>query len=180
VIGRLDAGRQIYVDEASATTDMTRRRARAPIGERAICRVPFRRWSAMTIIGAMSVNGVVASMTHEGATNAETFVTFVEAVLAPQLRSGDVVFLDNLGAHKSAEARAAIEARGATLVLLPPYSPDFNPIEKLWSKVKTWLRARAVRTMLALGYAIGEALETITPSDCRSYFASCGVPVLLQ
>lgn len=145
-----------------------------------MCKVPFKRWAAMTIVAAISVSGVIASMTHEGATNAETFETFVEQILAPQLRSGDVVFLDNLGAHKSALARAAIEARGASLVLLPPYSPDLNPIEKMWSKAKTWLRAQGARTMLKLGYAIGEALNAITDSDCRGYFASCGIAVPLQ
>jgi transposase len=131
----------------------------------------------MTIVAAISLTGVIAAMTHEGATNAETFATFVDEVLGPQLRSGDVVFLDNLGAHKSPLVRAAIESRGATLVLLPRYSPDFNPIEKMWSKAKTWLRTRAARTMMTLGYAIGEALNMITPSDCRGFFASCGISV---
>lgn len=139
--------------------------------------MPFKRWSSITVVAAIGLTGVIASLMHEGATTAESFETFVEQILGPQLRSGDVVFMDNLGAHKSDAVREAIEARGATLVLLPPYSPDFNPIEKAWSKAKTWLRTRAARTVLTLGYAVGEALERITSSDCCSYFASCGIPV---
>jgi transposase len=176
-VGKIDAGRQIYVDETGVTTDMRRSRARATPGERAVCSVPFKRWSSITVVAAIGLTGVIASLMHEGATTAESFETFVEQILGPQLRSGDVVFMDNLGAHKSDAVREAIEARGATLVLLPPYSPDFNPIEKAWSKAKTWLRTRAARTVLTLGYAVGEALERITSSDCCSYFASCGIPV---
>lgn len=132
------------------------------------------------MVAAIGLGGVVASLTYEGATDSEAFATFVEQVLGPQLRSGDVVFMDNLSAHKTVRAREAIETRGATMVLLPPYSPDLNPIEKAWSKVKSCLRTSAARSLLTLGYAIGEALDRITPSDCRGYFRSCGIPVVLH
>jgi transposase len=177
---RLDAGRLIYVDEAAATTAMARRRARAAPGERAVGEVPCGHWSVTTMVAAIGLTGVVAALTYAGATDAEAFATFVEEVLGPQLRSGDVVVLDNLSAHKTERVRRGVEARGASLVFLPPYSPDLNPIEKAWSKVKAWLRTRAVRTALALGYAIGEALDRISPADCRGYFASCGIPVPLH
>jgi transposase len=114
---------------------------------------------------------------YAGGTDTEAFATFMEQVLGPELRSGDVVVLDNLAAHKTERVRQAVQARGAVLLFLPPYSPDLSPIEKAWSKVKSWLRTRATRTALALGYAIGEALDRITAADCLGYFASCGLPV---
>jgi transposase len=154
---------------------MARRRARAAPGERAVADVPCGRWSVTTMVAALGLTGVVAALTYPGATDAAAFATFVEEVLGPQLRTGDVVVLDNLSAHKTERVRQAVEARGAVLLFLPPYSPDLNPIEKAWSKVKAWLRARAARTALALGYASGEALDRITAADCRGYFSSCGV-----
>ena len=159
---------------------MARRRARAAPGERAVGDVPHGPWSVTTMVAAIGVSGVVASLIYAGATDAEAFATFAEDVLGPQLRSGDVVILDNLSAHKAERVRQALEARGARLVFLPPYSPDLNPIEKAWSKVKAWLHKRAVRTALALQYAIGEALDRITAADCRGYFDSCGIPVPLH
>lgn len=141
---------------------------------------PQKHWSVMTTVAAISLTGVVASLTYEGATDSESFAAFIEQVLGSQLRSGDVVFMDNLSAHKTVRVRQALEARGATMVLLPPYSPDMNPIEMAWSKTKSWLRTRAARTMLTLGLAIGEALDRITPSDCRGYFGACGIPVPLH
>jgi transposase len=176
-VARLDPGRLIYVDESAATTAMARRYARAAPGERAVGAVPHGHWSVTTMVAAVGLTGVVAALTYPGATDAEAFATFAEQVLGPRLRSGDVVVLDNLAAHKGERVRQAVEARGAVLLFLPPYSPDLNPIEKAWSKVKAWLRSRAVRTALALGYAIGEALDRVTAPDCRGYFASCGVPV---
>jgi transposase len=158
---------------------MARRRARAAPGERAVADVPHGHWQVTTVVAAIGLAGVVAALTYPGATDTEAFATFVEEVLGPQLRSGDVVVLDNLSSHRGERARLAVEARGARWLFLPPYSPDLNPIEKAWSKVKAWLRQRAVRTGLALGYAIGEALDRITESDCRGYFASCGIPVPL-
>jgi transposase len=179
-IQHLDAGRQFYVDESAATTTMKRTRARAPRGERAVSSTPQKHWSVMTMVAAIGLAGVVASLTYEGATDSESFAAFIEQVLGPHLRSGDVVFMDNLSAHKTVRVREALEARGATMVLLPPYSPDMNPIEMAWSKTKTYLRMRAARSLLALGYAIGEALNRITPSDCRGFFGACGISVPLH
>jgi transposase len=159
---------------------MTRRRALAAPGQRAVGAVPYGHWSVTTLVAAVGLTGLVAALTYAGATDAEAFATFVEEGLGPRLRSGDVVVLDNLAAHKGERVRQAIAARGATLLFLPPYSPDLNPIEKAWAKVKTWLRTRAVRTALALEYAIGEALDRLTAADCRGYFASCGIPVPLH
>jgi transposase len=129
------------------------------------------------MVAAIGLTGVVASLTYSGGTDAEAFAAFVEQVLGPRLRSGDVVVLDNLSAHKGERVRQAVEARGAVLLFLPSYSPDLSPIEKAWSKVKAWLRTRAARTALALGYAIGEALNRVTAADCRGFFASCGLPI---
>jgi transposase len=168
------------VDEAAATTAMSRRRARAAPGVRAVCAVPQGHWSVTTMVAGIGLAGVVATLIYPGATDAEACATFAEQVLGPRLRSGDVVVLDNLAAHKSERVRRAVEARGARLLFLPPYSPDLSPIEKAWSKVKAWLRTRAVRTALALEYAIGEAFDRLTTADCRSYFASCGIPVPLH
>ena len=156
---------------------MARRRARAAPGERAVGAVPYGHWSVTTMVAAITWAGVLASLTYAGGTDTEAFGTFIEQVLGPQLRSGDVVVLDNLSAHKAERVRQAVEARGAVLLFLPPYSPDLNPIEKAWSKVKSWLRTRGARTALALYYAIGEALDRVTAADCRGFFASCQLPV---
>lgn len=176
-IPHLDAGRLIFLDETGTTTDMTRDKARATPGERIVELIPHQNWSITTVVAAIGLTGVLGSLIYSGATDEESFATYLEQVLGPQLRTGDIVVMDNLSAHKTESARLAIEARGATVLLLPPYSPDFNPIEKAWSKMKAWLRKRAVRTTLALGYAIGEALDRITPQDCRGFFASCGIPI---
>lgn len=159
---------------------MARRRARAAPGARAVAAVPHGHWAVTTMVAAIGLGGVVAALTYPGATDADAFATFAGAVLGPALRPGDVVVLDNLAAHKDARVRQAVEARGAVLLFLPPYSPDLNPIERAWAKVKAWLRTRAVRTSVALGYAIAEALDRITPEDCRGFFASCGLPISLH
>lgn len=172
----LDAERLIFLDETAASTGESRHHARAEKGERAVCDVPAGHWSVPTLVAAIGLQGVLASLVYSGGTDVEAFATFVEQVLAPKLRSGDVVLLDNLSSHKHERVRLAIEACGARVLLLPPYSPDLNPIEKAWSKVKSWLRTRAVRTALKVSYAIAEALDRITLADCRGNFASCGYP----
>lgn len=131
----------------------------------------------VTMLGALSLSGVEALMTVNGAADGDIFSVFVREVLAPTLRAGDVVIWDNLGAHRSASVRGAVEARGASVVFLPPYSPDMNPIERCWSKLKTYLRAAKARTREALETAIKQALSTITESDARAWFKHCGYAV---
>ena len=126
------------------------------------------------MLGALSLSGVAALMTVNGATDGDIFLVFVREVLAPTLAAGDVVIWDNLGAHRSQAVREAVEARGAQLLFLPPYSPDMNPIERCWSKIKTFLRAVKARTREALEAAIKQALARVTESDARGWFAHCG------
>lgn len=155
---------------------MTRSRGRAPRGQRVVAKVPGGHWKIVTMISAVRTSGPFAAGTIIGATDSDVFRTYVGQVLAPQLRPGDVVVMDNLSPHKASGVRQAIEAAGATLRYLPPYSPDFNPIEPMWSKVKSHLRSLAARTVDTLHDAIGAALSKITPSDCVGYFRHCGYP----
>ena len=156
---------------------MTRLYGRAPRGARVVGSVPQNYGENVTLLAALSGTGISAVMTVEGATDGLVFLAYVEEVLAPTLSAGDIVVLDNLGAHKVEGVRAAIEGRGARLIYLPPYSPDLNPIEKMWSKVKALLRSAAARTRDALEAAIAAALDAVTADDCRGWFASCGYAV---
>jgi transposase len=153
---------------------MTRLWGRAPKGERIAEATPQGHWKVLTTLGAMSLHGIEAAMTVESATDAEVFRAYVEQVLCPKLKPGDVVILDNLSAHKVPGIRELIEARGAELLYLPPYSPDLNPIEKAWSKFKQYLRAAKARTTEALDQAVTEALKTITPDNAAAWFRHCG------
>jgi transposase len=153
---------------------MTRLYGRAPRGERVVGTVPQNYGSNVTMLAALGSHGVEAVMTIDGATDAEVFRTYVEQVLRPTLRQGDMVLMDNLRAHKAAGIREAIEQAGAQVVYLPPYSPDLSPIEPCWSKLKTALRAAKARTREALEQAITQVLATITVSDARSWFHHCG------
>ncbi len=153
---------------------MHRLYGRAPAGERVAGPVPEAGWRMTTLIGAVRRDGVVATLAFEGATDAAAFRAYVEQVLVPALRPGDIVLLDNLAAHKGAAVARAIRKAGAGVWYLPPYSPDFNPIENVWSKVKAFLRTAAARTTEALWTALGEALATVTPQDCRNCFDHCG------
>lgn len=153
---------------------MTRLDGRAPKGQRVIGSVPQNWGRNITLLAALSVAGVGATMTIEGATDTDVFCAYVSEVLAPTLSTGDIVVMDNLSAHKAQKVRELIEARGARLVYLPPYSPDFNPIERCWSKIKTYLRATKARTSERLDEAIKKAFETITESDARAWFKHCG------
>lgn len=165
----------VFLDEAGASTAMTRTHGRAPKGERVVDKVPQGHWHITSMIGAITWSGVLAGLVFEGATDTEAFVTFVEQILAPKLRPGQVVVMDNLSSHKSQRVRRAIEKTGARVLFLPPYSPDFNPIEKMWSKVKSLLRSAAKRIVNDLWDAIQHAFAQVTPSDCRGFFASCGL-----
>lgn len=164
----------VVIDEAGFNTSMTRTHGRAPRGQRVIADTPVNHGPNVTVLGAMSVDGVLASLAVEGATTTEVFGAFIEKVVAPRLRPGNVVVLDNLSAHKAPAVQAAIEARQAHLVFLPPYSPDFSPIELCWSKVKTRVRQLAARTREALIDALGDALARVRARDARNWFAHCG------
>ena len=153
---------------------MTSRRGRAPRGQRLVARTPHGHWKTSTLIAALGVGGVRCSAVTDGAVNAAAFEAFAEQVLAPALRPGDVVVLDNLSSHKSVRTRELVEARGAALVFLPPYSPDLNPIEMIFAKIKQALRSLACRTRQALWDAIQPVLDTVTAADARHCFRHCG------
>jgi transposase len=171
------AARLVFVDETGCNTKMARTHGRAAPGQRVPGRVPHGHWRTLTVVGAVRLDGTCPAMTMTGGTDGAAFGTFLDHVLVPALRPGDVVVMDNLAAHKAAAVRAAVEAAGATVLYLPPYSPDLNPIEKMWSKVKTLLRSAAARTKEALEAAIAQALAAVTADDCRGWFQSCGYAV---
>jgi transposase len=171
---KLDPARLIFLDESGAKTNLTRLRARAPRGQRAHGCAPCGHWGVMTMLGALRLDGTTTCLTLEGATDTAVFRAFVEQCLVPTLRPGDLVVMDNLTPHKSAPTLALIRAAGAEVVFLPAYSPDLNPIEKMWSKVKTFLRSAAARTPDALIEAIAAALAEVTAQDALGWFASCG------
>ncbi len=156
---------------------MTRMYGRAPRGERVAGSVPGDHGPNVTMVGSMGLEGISAAMSFEGPMNGAVFEVFVEQVLGPTLVEGDVVVMDNLPAHKVEGIEQAIESRGATLVYLPPYSPDFSPIELCWSKVKTWLRKDKARDAEALDKAIVDALGEVTKSDAKGWFQHCGYAV---
>jgi transposase len=160
----------IYLDESGVSTQMTRNYARAPRGQRVHDAVPGGHWKMLTILGAMDHNGMLAVMTVEAATDREVFLTYLDQVLCPKLRPGHVVVMDNLSAHKVDGVRQLLEQAGAELLYLPPYSPDLNPIEKAWSKLKTGLRATAARTLQTLDQAIEHLLPTLTQKDAQAWF----------
>jgi len=171
-----DLDRFVFLDESSAKTNMTRLYGRAPVGQRCHFAAPQGHWHTTTLLSAMRRTGVMknASILFQGPTDATVFLGYVEQCLAPALRPGDIVVMDNLASHKVRGVEEAIERVGASLWYLPPYSPDLNPIEKLWSKVKAWLRRVAARTIEGLVHAGGDALNAVAPDECRNYFKSCG------
>ena len=151
---------------------MARLRGRSPRGER--CLVPHGHWKTTTLIAGLRLDGLAAPMVVDGAMNGEMFTAYTEIILAPTLAPGDIVILDNLPAHKVTGARTAIEAKGAFMLFLPPYSPDFNPIEQAFAKLKSILRKAAARTVDALEAAIATALDAFTPDECANYFTNSG------
>ena len=166
----------VFVDESGANRAMCRTHARAKKGQRAYASAPQNYGANVTILSSLSLGGITASMYLEGASDGAVFLSSIREVLAPSLWPGAVVFLDNLSSHKSPLVRAAIEAAGATRLFLPPYSPDLNPIEKAWSKLKAHLRKRAARSYQALGRAITQGLGSISPDDARAFFHSAQCP----
>jgi len=160
----------IFLDESGVTTAMTRLYARRPDGRRIHEATPGGHWKIMTILAAMRLRGITAAMTIEEPTDGDIFLAYVEQVLCPTLLAGDVVVMDNLGAHKVDGVEGLIQARGAEVLYLPPYSPDLNPIEKAWSKIKQFLRSRCPRTTDALEQTIADAIAAITPQDAQAWF----------
>ena len=170
----LDLHRLVFLDESGAKTNMTRLYGRSFDGQRVTDGVPHGHWCTTTMVSSMRLDGSTAPMVIEGPTDAEVFEAYVQQVLVPTLRPGDIVVMDNLSPHKTSAVAAAIEATGAEVWFLPPYSPDLNPIEKMWSKIKAFLRKAKARTYDALVLAIGAALATVTAADAFNWFASCG------
>ena len=172
--------RLVFVDESGITTKMARRFARAPRGERARGAVPFGGWRRLTVLGALSSDGVVAAMSVEAATSQAIFLAYLERVLVPELkrRKPDAtVVMDNLAPHRAGAVAETLEAAGLGLLYLPRYSPDLSPIEPGWSKMKTRLRADAARSKKTLDEKLGPALDTITAQDARAWFRHCGYPL---
>jgi len=164
----------MFLDESGVTTQMTRLHGRAPRGEQIAEATPQGHWKVLTTLGTMSVRGIEAVMTIESPTDSEVFLAYLDQGLCPKLTPGDVVIMDNLSAHKVRGVRERIEASGAELLYLPPYSPDLNPIEKAWFKLKQFLRTAKARTAEALDQAISEALKTITAENTAAWFRHSG------
>jgi transposase len=172
-VSTVEPERLIFLDESGVTTSMTRLYARCLGGKRIHEATPGGHWKIMTILGAMSLGGMIATMTIEAATDSEIFLAYVEKVLCPALKAGDVVVMDNLSSHKVNGVRKSIQAAGADLLYLPPYSPDLNPIEKAWAKLKQLLRAAKARTKESLELAIADALKLISPDNAQAWFRLC-------
>ncbi len=176
----LDARRLVFVDEMGTNISLSSLYAWAPKGERAHCSVPRNRGPNTTVLSSMSLEGMGSTLAVEGATTSAVFEAYVEEVLAPTLRSGQVVVMDNLSAHKGERIKELIEERGCELVYLPPYSPDFNPIEEAFSKIKGLLRKVEARTREALLEAIGAAISAVTAKDAHGFFEHCGYRAAVQ
>ena len=177
VAAQVDPERLVFVDEMGINTSLSPLYAWAPKGRRAYCSVPRNRGKNTTLLSSMSLCGMGPSLAVDGPTDREVFEAYVERVLGPTLRAGQAVAMDNLGAHKGARVRELIERRGCELLYLPPYSPDLNPIEEAFSKMKALLRKVAARTSESLIGAIGRALSAVKPEDAQGWFAHCGYEV---
>jgi len=173
-VDALDPDRFVFVDETSTTIALTRRYARAPRGERARGSVPRNHGTPTTLLAALSREGLGAAMTLEGAANTEAFAVYLRELLCPTLRPGQIVIVDNVSFHRADRVRALVEAAGCRLLFLPAYSPDFNPIEHAFSKLKALLRAAGARTQAVLEAAIAAALDAVTAADADGWFHHCG------
>lgn len=171
---RIDPSRLVFIDETWTKTNMAPLFGWAPRGKRLKAKVPHGHWKTLTFLAALRLDRVEAPWLIDGPINGERFRLYVEEVLVPSLCPGDIVVMDNLGSHKGKAIRRAIRAVGARLLFLPKYSPDLNPIEQLFAKLKHWLRHSAQRTTDALCHAIGRILDTLTPGECRNYFTNAG------
>lgn len=164
----------VFLDEFGASTNMTRTRARGPRGKRIVCKTPHGHWKLLSTVAAMTTSGMLTACTFDAALDTEMFLAFVEHFLVPQLKRGQVVVLDNLPAHQSSRIDRLIESAGARVLRLPPYSPDFNPIEMAISKIKTLLRKLARRSVGEVMEAIGQALQSISNDDATNFIRHCG------
>lgn len=164
----------MFIDETWIKTNITRAYGRAPRGQRLIAAVPHGHWKTSTVVAALRCDRISATGVFDGAINGASFLAFVEQVLVPTLKRGDVVIMDNLGSHKVAGVREAIEAAGASLLFLPPYSPDLNPIEMAFAKLKSLLRSRAIRTVAALWDALGKLVDCFRPDECANFLRHDG------
>ncbi|HEY5732840.1 MAG TPA: IS630 family transposase [Methyloceanibacter sp.] len=171
---KLRAPRLVFIDETAVTTKMVRHYGRSPRGERLVAGVPHGHWKTLTLVAALRIDGLTAPYVVDGAMDGPSFMAYVEQVLVPTLRKGDIVFMDNLRTHKIAGAREAIEAVGARVRYLPAYSPDLNPIEQAFSRLKTALRKGAKRTVDALHKLIGKLVKSFAPQTCANYFRHAG------
>lgn len=172
-----DPERLVFIDESGVKTNMTRLYGRARRGMRVNASAPHGHWRVRTLISSVRADGETACLSVDAATDAQIFLAYVRKILVPTLRPGDIVVMDNLGSHKGPAVEAAISSAGARVEYLPPYSPDLNPIEKMWSKIKSHLRAAEARTSRSLHAAIRRAFEAVTPGDAESWFASCGYSI---
>jgi transposase len=170
----MDPARFVFLDETGTATNMTRRYGRCPSDQRLVAAVPHGHWRTTTFVAGLRQSGIVAPLVLDGPMTGTAFRAYVEQFLAPALRPGDVVVLDNLAAHKIDGVRQAIAAAGASLLYLPPYSPDLNPIEQLFAKLKTLLRKAAARTRDELWQTIGRLLQAYPPAECTHYLNHCG------
>ena len=170
----LDPERLVFIDETGTSTKMARRYGRSPRGSRCRAPVPHGHWKTTTFVGALRLQGMTAPMVLDGPMHGAAFLAYVERLLIPTLKPGDIVIMDNLPAHKPTAVRRAIERAGAELRFLPPYSPDFNPIELAFAKFKAFLKAIAARTVDGLWNAIAQAVDIFTPNECRNYFTATG------
>ena len=170
----MDPSRFVFIDETSASTNMVRRYGWGPKDERLVDAAPWGHWRTTTFVAGLRADGVVAPMVLDGAMDGPAFRAYVSQVLVPDLRPGDIVVMDNLPAHKVAGVRDAIKAAGAGVLYLPPYSPDLNPIEQLFAKLKALLRKAGARTKETLWSTIGELLAAFSPAECRNYLINSG------
>jgi transposase len=172
--GKVDPERLVFIDETWVKTNMTRTHGRAPRGQRLVAAVPYGHWRTLTFLAALRADRIDAPCVFDGPINGQRFTAYVEQFLVPTLKSGDVVVMDNLGSHKGHAVRRAIRAAGAHLLFLPPYSPDLNPIEQIFAKLKTLLRKAEARTVNALWQRVGQLLDAFAPNECANYLKGAG------
>jgi transposase len=179
-LNKLDPAKLVFIDETGAATNMARRHGRCKIGQRLLCKVPNGHWKTVTFVAGLRHDKLTAPMVLDGPMTGDAFLVWVRQLLVPTLSPGDTVIIDNLSSHKVAGVREAIEAAGAILLYLPPYSPDFNPIEQVFAKLKTLLRKAAARTLEALENAIAAALNAFPPQECSNYITAAGYDLHLR